>query len=379
MGPQVALRSELSYRVMDKADFGRTANRLELTQALYRPDLKARERLAQAQTEESQAVLARKQLAVRQQLANAVLDRFEVRVRKGYLIRAGALLADMEQQLAQRQSLGQQRHSDWAGLQARLAENQVQLAENQQAEADVIARLSSLLSGLSAQQRLTLRHATLDWQTSLKIISSQVPSDWSVSASDPDWSQWVQAHPDMTTLRWQTDQTKAQGNLARSLSAPKVEAFGGWVYNESDGYFYDDMQGGLGGIRVEWPFYRHGEQDARLASARSEQQALNRLRHQRRSELMAQADRAWHNLRSQQAVVKASNTLLKARKDRVQALSQDLETEQGSILALLTAQIDEAAAHRDRQLAQAKRLRQWVALASALGRFDLIQGAEKAP
>ena len=373
LGPSVSLKSEISYRVMEMADYARSANRLEVTQPLYRPELSARQTLAQTRTAQNQARLGQARLQVLTDVANAVIERFEVRVAQRYLQREAQALADIQNQLSERLSLGQQSHSDWAEVQAQRSQNRVRLAQNRQAQAEVTGRLEALLEGLPASEKASLGQRHLDWQGSLAQIEQRRPSAWRTLASEPDWRQWVDAHPDLVRLNNQGEQMQAKVDLARSANAPKVEAFGGWVYNESDDYFYDDMQGVLGGVRLEWPFYRHGETQARMASARSERQEATTLHRQRQAELMAKASSAWQSLVAQQSLLEAVDDLLQARESRVQSLSQDLESGRGSTLDLLAAQLDRYRAERDALLAQAGLLRQWVKLASATGQFEVIK------
>jgi outer membrane protein len=373
LGPSVRLKSELSYRVMEKADFARSANRLEVTQPLYQPELSARQTLAQTRTAQNLARLGQAKLQVLTDMANAVIDRFEVRVAQRYLQREAQALADIQNQLSERVSLGQRSHSDWAEVQAQRSQNRVRQARNRQAQAEVTGRIDALLEGLPASEKALLPQRRLDWQGSLTHIEQHRPAAWRTMASEPDWQQWVEAHPDLVRLNHQGEQMQAKVALARSANAPKVEAFGGWVYNESDDYFYDDMQGALGGVRLEWPFYRHGETRARMASARSERQQAITLRRQRQAELMAKASEAWQNLAAQHALLEAVDDLLQARENRVQSLSQYLESGRGSTLDLLAAQLDRYRAERDALLAQAGLLRQWVKLASATGHFEVMK------
>ncbi len=354
--PDVRLKSSLSYAMMKSNSFPRTANQLIGTYPLYQPDISAMNGVATHQLSASEMAYENQ----RQQLIKDISDAYFAYVAqvadKTFLAKEKESITDILRQLEQRLEVGYQDLNDVAEIQARLDNN---LAESLQAE-ELIAVSEANLEALVGQG--------ISFQ---KLIGIQgLPPLLAVNNSkEGSWLKWVSHHPKVQQLKQLEQASNQQVMFEEHKEGIKLNAFGAVVYNNSNGNFYDDMQGVRGGLQLEVPLYIGGRTDASVAKARSKTRELQAQQRELKLQLKAKA-RA-NNLVYQSSLKRlvALNQVLDSSKQALRATENGLTTGTRNILDLLNAQRNVHKAERDIPVTEAKIWQNWVGFYWSIGRL----------
>jgi len=226
--PQVGLKSELSYAWMAK-DFPRTANQLKASYPLYQPDISERIDQADAQLQQSIWALEAQKQTLRWNIAQAFYGILKLATQKTYF---------------------KKQYQDLKTTQARMDQNQANLLAVQEKQLQMLTSLNQYLS-----HPVTLKDLK---ETSLSFANTQ-PVDF-------------QQHPLLKALGFKQQALLEQQAIVKHQDGIKVQAFGAYIYNDSQGHFYDDMQGLKGGIEVNIPIYLGGRTAAKQAQFKSKSQ-----------------------------------------------------------------------------------------------------------
>lgn len=354
--PNVTFQSELSYAWMEKHQFPRTANQLKATYPLYQPDKTDSQAVAKYRQSASELGVEALRQTLIKEVAQTYYEYWAQKAQWTYLEKERTSIQAIEKQVQSRFEVGYQALDDIAEIQAQLAENHAQR--------------------LQVEERL----AVIQSQLEALVGQSIMPSDWTrpryvtsgnkqINTSKPDFAAQISAHPEVAQLLQSAQAEQRQIQLEKHKDGPQIEAFGAYVYNESDGYFYDDMQGVRGGIQLNVPLYLAGRTDARVATVRAKQQQLQAQARQAELSLQAQAESGWLKYQAGMAQLTALETVLKASQQALGATQNALETGQRNVLDLLNAQRRLHRAQRDLPVTQAKIRQAWYQWQWAIGRL----------
>ncbi|MDX1795246.1 MAG: TolC family protein [Hydrogenovibrio sp.] len=353
--PEVHLTSELSYAWMQKKDFARTANQLVATYPLYEPD-KAdlnqaagyRHGAAQSQFESQ-----------RQKLLLAVASRYfqywAQKAQYDFLMKERDSISSIMSQQSKRFQVGYQDLNDITEVQARLDNNQADLLEAKQAMDVTQSNLEALVGGAVDLSRLSPP------KTLPKPIVLQGDG-----ASD-DWRAWVENNPDIQALNQSELAADSQVTYEKNKDGVQLQAFGAYVYNDSDGNYYDDMQGAKGGIQLSVPLYLGGRTHASVAQARAKSSQVSAQKRQKLLRLQADAKNAFLQYQAGLARLEALKAALHSNLEAVKATENGLRTGTRNILDLLNAQRSLHKAQRDLPTTRAKIWQSWYQFYWALG------------
>jgi len=338
-GWDVHLKSELSYSAMKAAQFPRTANQLTGTYPLYQPDIN---HLA---TADNLALIAAKlQLEnSRQQLFNDVAQIiFQYRIKQmkiEFLEQERRSLTDILQQEKRRLGLGQQELSKITELEANLATNQVNLLTilekkwQLQISLSVIVGKSILLTNFKIKQPPKLNKENI--------------------------TNKVLAHPKLQQLVMLKKSASKKVNYQQDKEGLKIDAFISAVYNDSDGKFFDDMQGMRGGVKLEIPLYIGGRTDASTAQARAELNEINAKYKQQKLSLLASAKISHLIYNSNLARINALRSSIDHYQQMIAAVENGITSGSQDSLDLLKAERLLHKAQKEVKITQIKAWQNW--------------------
>jgi outer membrane protein len=352
--PTVSLQSELSYAWMKNNDFGRSANQLRASYPLYQPNLTDQLSLAKYQESSSEWQLKSQRQMLLRKVAEAYYQYRSQQAQVDYLAKEQQSIESILSQVEQRFQVGYQDLNDIAEIQARLDKN----------------RAEQLL----AQQQLEVIAANLE-------VYLGQPADmatWTLPADLPkmDMEQYqaalnrVRQHPELNTIQQAEKAAQEQAVLVKSQDGIQLEAFGAYVYNESDGNFYDDMRGFKGGLQLSLPLYLGGRTDSKVAMARAESKQLNAQHRDLERVLTAQAKSSWLTYQAGIKRLESLKAVLSSSEQALQATENGLSTGNRNILDLLNAQRRLHRAERDLPMLKAQIWQAWYQLQWALGKLE---------
>jgi len=313
--PQVGLKSELSYAWMAK-DFPRTANQLKASYPLYQPDISERIDQADAQLQQSIWALEAQKQTLRWNIAQAFYGILKLATQKTYFKKQYQDLKTTLKQVQQRYEVGYQNLNDIAEIQARMDQNQANLLAVQEKQLQMLTSLNQYLS-----HPVTLKDLK---ETSLSFANTQ-PVDF-------------QQHPLLKALGFKQQALLEQQAIVKHQDGIKVQAFGAYIYNDSQGHFYDDMQGLKGGIEVNIPIYLGGRTAAKQAQFKSKSQMVLAQMDQKQRLLKSQYQQAKLGIKLGKARLKSLESSLRSNQQALKATEQGLKTGTRNILDLLNAQ-----------------------------------------
>jgi len=334
--PEVNFKSELSYSWTKKNNFARTANQINASYPLYKPDDTNLINIAGNQHDASiyqeKAQTQRLFLKIAQQYFNY----WEQKVELAFLEKEQNSITEILRQVNQRFQIGYQDLNDITEVQARLDSNHADL--------------------LKAQQMMQLTQTKLEELvgSTVDLSSFEPPKDLppeivlnQATSTEEVWSKWVESHPELKAMLQEQSAANEEVEYEKNRDGIQVEAFSALVYNDSDGKFYDDMQGIKGGVQLSIPLYTGGKTDASIAKARASKTAVSAKIRQTKLVLEGQAKRAYISYKAQLARLTALKAALVSNQQAKEATENGLSTGTRNILDLLTAQRNLHRAERD--------------------------------
>ncbi|WP_024852142.1 TolC family protein [Hydrogenovibrio kuenenii] len=365
---QLQLQSELSYAWMKKKDFGRTANQLKASYPLYQPDKTDLTQAANFQFNAAQWSLEAQKQNLMLQVADLYYRYWSQQAQVEFLLKEKRSISSILVQVRKRFQVGYQNLNDIAEIQARLDNNQADLLEAKQVLAITESNLVALV-GESVNLDKMLMPQGLPSDGLLKNRLRLPHEKISVQQS------WFMQNPGLKALRQQEQAANRQVDYEKNKNGVQLDAFGAYVYNDSDGNFYDDMQGVKGGLELKYPLYLGGRTDAAVAKSRAN---VSQVQAQQRQLMLKLQAIARNSLLSYQAGIErlvALQAALSSNQEAVKATEKGLQTGTRNILDLLNAQRSLHKAQRDVPMTRAKIWQSWFEFYGALG---LLQPSEVA-
>lgn len=334
--PKVNFQSELSYSWTKKNDFARTANQINASYPLYKPDDTNLINIAGNQHDASIYQEKAQEQRLFMKIAQRYFNYWAQKVEFEFLEKEQNSITEILRQVNQRFQVGYQDLNDITEVQARLDSNHADL--------------------LKAQQIMQLTQIELEELvgSTVNLTSFQPPKELppiivleQASSTERVWSKWVETHPELKAMLQEKSAATEQMEYERNRDSIQVEAFSALVYNDSDGNFYDDMQGLKGGVQVNFPIYTGGKTDASIAKAKASIGTVKAKIKQKRFALEGQAKRAYISYKAQLATLKALKAALVSNQQAKEATENGLSTGTRNILDLLSAQRNLHRAERD--------------------------------
>lgn len=353
--PEVHLASELSYAWMQKKDFSRTANQLVATYPLYEPDKTDLNQVAGYRHGAAQSQLESQRQKLLVSVANLYFQYWAQKAQYDFLMKEHDSIAAIMSQQSKRFQVGYQDLNDITEIQARLDSNQADLLEAKQAMDITQSNLEALVGDTVDLSRLS-SPKTLPQPIVLPGVNGR-----------HDWASWVAQNPDIQGLNQSELAADSQVTYEKNKDGVQLQAFGAYVYNDSHGNYYDDMQGVKGGIQLNVPLYLGGRTDASVAQARAKSSQVSARKRQKILSLQAEAKNAYLRYRAGLARLEALKAALHSNLEAVKATENGLSTGTRNILDLLNAQRSLHKAQRDLPTTQAKIWQSWYQFYWALG------------
>lgn len=353
--PKLQLQSELSYAWMQKNDFARTANQLVATYPLYAPQLQENLSLSDWKNQAQMANTFAERQTLILKVVKALLNVRILAAQKVYLQQEKQAIHASLEQVQQRLQVGYQDLGDVVEMQAQADNNQALLLEAEQQQLQVLADLQAWIG-----EPLTLEQVP-------KLEEKLYPSD---NLSKASWSDLIESHPQIKALAFTRQAKQAEVAFAQTQDGPQLQAFGAYVYNDSQKNFYDDMQGLRGGLQLTIPLYLGGKTQAKVDETRAQEQALLARQQAQMLLLKTSAQKAQLGVQSgQQRLVVLENAVI-SNQQAVKAAEEGLKTGTRNLLELLRAQSRLYAAQKAITTLKAQMQIDQVTLFWALGVLD---------
>lgn len=356
LAPEVALKSELSYAWMKHKDFARTANQLQATYPLYQPDKSNLVDMAQFQNKASVYQIEAQQQKLFLQISQVYFAYLQKKAEYDFLQKEQDSITEILNQLNQRFQVGYQDLNDLTEIQARLDTNQSDLINAQLAMGIAKASLEELVG---APVKLE------DYPFSQSLQSTLLnQKSWMTHQA---WSSYIKQHPEVLMIQEQQNALAQSVDYAKNKDGLQVEAFSALVYNDSDGNFYNDMQGVRAGVRLELPLYTGGGTDAGIAKARGMQSQAKARLQQTELILNTRAKKAYIRYQALTQSLTSLKAALSSTRLAKKATENGLVTGGRNLLDLLNAQRRTHKVERDIPIVKAKIWQSWYELRWALG------------
>jgi outer membrane protein len=334
---QLHWQGELSMAQMKKS-FARTANNLTLSYPLYQPQLSTTEALKQVQTQAAQWRVQVQQRTLFNQVAKRYTQWLLAKEKQRFAQREIQAITDILQQLKQRYQLGLVQFNEISEVQSRLSLMKVAQLKAQQQADEIWQKLTALVGN----PPLSLKEAEIGLATDQSLIQlqKQLNSILKNCQNSQSCQLDVEEHPLLKVIQSQMMAQRQKEAVVKARYAPKVTAFGSYVYNDSGKNFYDDMQGAKAGIQFKVPLYVAGADSAEQAEQRAQWQSLQAQRVQIQQDLQARAQTVWQDLKASSQQLSLLMRARHATEQAVKATEAGLKTGQRSILEVLNAQRD---------------------------------------
>lgn len=336
--PEVRFKSELSYAWMTKAEFPRTANQLVATYPLYQPQLDALNQKSKFAYQGKRLDHVAETQKVFLNISQLYFRLWQQQENYRFLEKEQHSIESIIKQVKQRFQVGYQDLNDIAEIQSRLDFNRAEMLKAKQDIRQTQANLMAILGGIR-QSEEQLDTLIFPLKRPLEVAKiEQMVRQAKEDKNDQAWSNLVASNPKVLALQQQWLASQKQVAYEKNKDTFQLEAFGAYVYNESDNHFYDDMQGARGGVQLNVPLYLGGRTDAAVAMQRSEAQKVQAAQRELSLGLQAKAENAWLALKAGTNRLNALKAALESSRQAVDANEQALKTGRRNILDLLDAQ-----------------------------------------
>lgn len=354
--PEVAIKSELSYAWMKHDNFARTANQLQATYPLYQPDKSNLINMAGHDYKASVHQLEAEQQKLFLNIAQVYFEYWQKKAEYEFLQKEQVSITDILKQVNQRFQIGYQDLNDLTEIQARLDANQSELINAKMAMHIAITSLEELMGSAVNLEDNSFPHALPDDFFTQKMVMDQAK-----------WLGFIERHPEILIIQEQQAAINQSVDYAKNKDAIQVEAFSALVYNDSDGNFYNDMQGVRAGVRMELPLYTGGGTDAAIAKARGMQSQAKAKLQQKELILSTEAKRAYIRYQALTNSLQSLKAALSSNRLAKKATENGLVTGSRNLLDLLNTQRRTHKVERDIPIVKAEIWKSWYELRWALG------------
>lgn len=354
--PQVAIKSELSYAWMKHSDFARTANQLQATYPLYQPDKSNLINMALHERNASVYQLEAEQQKLFLKIAQVYFEYWQKKAEYEFLQKEQASITDILKQVNQRFQVGYQDLNDLTEIQARLDANQSDL---------INAKLAMDIALTSLEELMGSEINLEDYSFPQNLPDSLLNQNGSMV--EARWPVFIERHPEILVIQEEQTAINQSVDYAKNKDSLQIEAFSALVYNDSDGNFYNDMQGVRAGVRLELPLYTGGGTDAAIAKARGMQSQANARLQQKELILSTQAKKAYIRYQALTNSLQSLKAALSSNRLAKKATENGLVTGSRNLLDLLNTQRRTHKVERDIPIVKAEIWKSWHELRWALG------------
>ena len=350
-GPTVQLISELSYAWVEEKEFGRTANQLRASYPLYQPDKKARSDVSQQAVEVAKQAVKISQQAILLEIAMQYYDYWQQQAEWEFLGKEHQTYLGLLEQSKHRFQLGYQDLNDLTEIQAKIDNIKAQQIAVQQSMQNMYFKLTELVNSPFDISGFTRPNAM---PSDLTLLSSKI-----LNKNDQAWSELISHNPAIIAVDKQISLIGKQVNVEKLSDGPQVELFTSYIYNDSDGNFYDDMQGLKGGVQIKIPIYLSGKTDAKVAKVRATMQQLEIKKTIQMSKItrIAQQAQVSYNLGLKQ--LSLLNKATESNKQAIKAIESGMSTGNRNMMDLLKAYSDLHKAEKTIPILKAKLWQYW--------------------
>lgn len=350
-GPTVQLISELSYAWVAEKEFGRTANQLRASYPLYQPDKKARTDVSQQAVEVAKQAVKISQQDILLEIATQYYDYWQQQAEWEFLGKERQTYQGLLEQSKNRFQLGYQDLNDLTEIQAKIDSLKAQKISVQQSMENVYFKLTELVNSPFDINGFTRPNA-------LPSALTHLPSK-NLNKNDQAWSNLISHNPAIITVDKQISLIGKQVNVEKLNDGPQIELFTSYIYNDSGGNFYDDMQGLKGGVQIKVPIYLSGKTDAKVAKTRASMQQLEIQKTILISKItrIAQQAQVSYDLGLQQFSL--LNKAIESNKQAIKAIESGMSTGNRNMMDLLKAYSDLHKAEKTIPILKAKLWQYW--------------------
>ncbi|WP_081696377.1 TolC family protein [Thiomicrorhabdus sp. Kp2] len=354
--PKVGFQSELSYAWMKNKDFARTSNQLQATIPLYQPDKSNLIEMADHEYKASTYQREAEEQRLFLNIAELYFDYWQKEAEFEFLQKEKASIYEILQQLNRRFQIGYQDLNDIVEIQARLDTNQSDLINAKLAMGIAKTNLEELVG-----TAITLTDQVFPENLPESLLNQTQLTD------ESDWFPLVNSHPEIQLIKAQQTAIRESISYAKNRDGLQIEAFSALVYNDSNGNFYDDMQGVRAGVRLELPLYTGGGTDAAIAKARGMLSQAKAKEQQKILMLRTQAKQSFIKYQALNDALQSLNASLSSTRLAKEATENGLVTGSRNLLDLLNAQRQTHKIERDIPVVKAQIWKSWHELRWALG------------
>ena len=335
-GVEVRYKGDLSYASMQNSSFTRSGHRLEASYPLYEPDTNDLVSAASFRHEASKHQVEEIKQGLYLDISKQYYRYWSQQAELEYLQKELQSITDIKMQLKQRFKVGYQDINDISYIQARLDTNQADLLKSKQALQVTRVNMEALVG------------RGIEWK--LLKAPQHLPPMIKNPQDQSSWQAHINEHPVLKRLGQSELAANSQIEYAKSRDGIMVSAYGAYINNQSDGNFYDDMQGVKAGIQLNVPIYLGDKTNSAIGKARADNQQLKALKRQKQLMLTASVKIAYMSVQSGLEQLKALKAALESNKQAVKAAEKGLTTGNRNILNLLDAQINRHKAEKEIQV-----------------------------
>ncbi|MGM0542171.1 MAG: TolC family protein, partial [Pseudomonadota bacterium] len=350
-GPTVELISELSYAWAEEKEFGRTANQLRASYPLYQPEKKARTDVSQQAVEVAKQAVKISQQDILLEIAMQYYEYWQQQAQWEFLGKEHQTYLSLLEQSKNRFQLGYQDLNDFTEIQAKIDGIKAEKIAVQQNMQNLYFKLTELVNSSFDISGFTRLNALPSGLTHLPRKS--------LNKKDQAWSDLIGDNPAIIAVDKQISLIDKQIHVEKLSDGPQVELFTSYIYNDSDGHFYDDMQGVKAGVQIKIPIYLSGKTDAKVAKTRASMQQLKIKKTIQMSKItrIAQQAQVSYDLGLQQ--LSLLNKAIESNKEAIKAIESGMSTGNRNMMDLLKAYSDLHKAEKTIPILKAKLWQYW--------------------
>ncbi|GKT11502.1 MAG: outer membrane protein [Thiomicrorhabdus sp.] len=328
----VDYQADLGYAVMKNNSFARSTNKLEASYPLYQKDKDDLFSVATHQLNESKYQVEEAKQALLLQVSKQYYHYWKQLAEQDFLQKEQDSIEEIMLQVKQRFQVGYRDLNDISDIQARLDRNRAQLLG-----VDQVLQLTRV--NLEATINAKVEWKSLKAPVNLPQINNE--------QGGGDIEDKVKDHPSLKKLAQAQQASNKRVDYARNKDGLQVQAYGAYIYNESDGNFYDDMQGAKAGLRLKVPLYLSGQTKAAIAKAQANTYKVQAQKRVKQLMLTATMKTALINYQSGLKQLKVLKEVVLSNEQAVKAAEQGMTTGNRTALDLLDTQRDLHRAQRD--------------------------------
>lgn len=337
--PELSLNSEAGYAWVKQNEFSRFSNQLQASYPLYQPSLDARLDQARFETQQANYAQAALKQEIQLKVAQAALNYWSNQAELTYLEKEKEFLTKIYQQAKQRFQVGYQDLNSLSEMETRIEQN--------------------MASALKFHSKLEANRANMHALVGAVIPWQSLTAPDGVPILRRDSSVGLSTHPAM--MKYQQAQQAAEANVdyQRYKDGVSLKAFGAMVNNNSDGNYYDDMEGMRAGIKLSIPIYTGGSTDASVQKAKAMQQGIGAQQAQQMLLLETARVSAEKGYELESKRLDKLNAILKSRKQASKSIENGLQTGVRDMTSLLDAVTKEYQTEKEINLSRYELWRHW--------------------